>query len=177
MSILISILLAIGGLIALILIVALFVTKRYEVSREITIDVPAQTAFDYLKLLRNQDNFNTWVMVDPGMKRDFKGTDGTVGFIYGWDGNKQAGEGELELKALTEGKSIDTEIRFVRPFKGLAFSNTRLETISPNKTKVYWNNAGTMNYPINIMVLMIQKMLGKDMDKSLTTLKGILEKK
>ena len=43
-------------------------------------------------------------MVDPDMKREFKGMDGTVGFIYAWNGNKRAGEGEQEIKTIEEGK-------------------------------------------------------------------------
>lgn len=38
-------------------------------------------------------------MLDPNMEKEFKGTDGTVGFIYGWNGNKEGGEGEQEIKA------------------------------------------------------------------------------
>jgi len=33
-----------------------------------------------------------------------------------------------------------------------------------------------MKYPLNIMLSMIEKMLAKDVDISLLTLKGILEK-
>ena len=50
-----------------------------------------------------------------------------------------------------------------------------LESISDNQTKVSWSNAGTLNYPINIMIPILEKMLPKDMDSSLTNLKNILE--
>ena len=94
MNILITILSVIAGIIALLLIIALFTKKGYKTYREIIINVPRQKAFDYLKQIKNQDSFNKWIMVDPDMKREFKGTDGTVGFIYAWNGNKEAGEGE-----------------------------------------------------------------------------------
>lgn len=115
-------------------------------------------------------------MTDPNMKKEFKGTDGTVGFIYGWNGNKKAGEGEQEITTITEGKNIETEIRFVRPFKGLAYANLITESVSENQTKVSWANRSAMMYPMNIMVAMIEKMLAKDMDTSLLSLKNILEK-
>lgn len=171
-----TILLIIPGIIALVLIVALFTRKNYNVYSEVIINAPRQKVFDYIKQLKNQDYFNKWVMVDPNMKREFKGTDGTVGFIYGWNGNKKAGEGEQEIKAITEGKSIDTEIRFVRPFAGLAYVNMSTEAIAENQTKVSWSNVSKMSYPMNIMVSMIEKMLVKDMDTSLGNLKRILEK-
>jgi hypothetical protein len=115
-------------------------------------------------------------MVDPDMKREFKGTDGTAGFIYAWNGNKKAGEGEQEIKKIDEGNRIETEIRFIRPFPSTAYANMATDSVSDNQTKVTWSNAGTMGYPMNIMVSMVEKMLTKDMDTSLSTLKIILEK-
>lgn len=176
MSIVITILVILAGIIALLLIVAIFTKKDYTTQSEIIIHAPRQKVFDYMKQIKNQDNFNKWVMVDPGMKKDFKGTDGTVGFIYAWNGNKEAGEGEQEIKAIAEGKNIETEIRFVRPFAGVAHAKMTTESLSGNQTKVTWNTSSNMKYPLNIMLPMIVKMLEKDMGISLTTLKNILEK-
>ena len=50
-------------------------------------------------------------MVATDKKVEFKGTDETVGFIYAWSGDKKAGESEKEIKAIAEGKCIETEIR------------------------------------------------------------------
>lgn len=176
MNILILILIALFSIIALLFIIALFMRKDYNIHRDIIINAPQQKVYDYLKQLKNQDNFNKWVMVDPTMKRDFKGTDGTVGFIYGWNGNKKAGEGEQEIKALEEGKRIETEIRFIRPFAGVSYANTVITAISADQTKVTWSNKSVMKYPMNLMLSMIEKMLAKDMDISLLNLKKILEK-
>ena len=176
MSIFISILLVVAGIIGLLLIIALFTNKAYNIQREIIIDAPQPKVFNYLKHIKNQDNFNKWVMVDPNMKRAFKGTDGTVGFIYGWNGNKQAGEGEQEIMAISDEKVIEIEIRFVRPLAGIAFTNTVTESLTENQTKVSWTIASRMKYPFNIMLLLVGKMLAKDMDASLSNLKGILEK-
>jgi uncharacterized protein YndB with AHSA1/START domain len=175
MNILTTVLLVLAGIVALLLILALLAKKGYDIERQIIINAPRQKVFDYLKLLKNQDNFNKWVMTDPNMKREFKGTDGTVGFIYGWNGNKQAGEGEQEIKAIVEGQRIDTEIRFVRPFSAIAYANMVTESVSDDQTKVTWSTASTMKYPLNLMVSMVEKMLAKDMDTSLANLKRILE--
>ena len=53
-------------------------------------------------------------MAAPDRKRDFKGIDGTVGYIYSWSGDKNAGVGEKEIKNIIEGKRIEMEIRFVK---------------------------------------------------------------
>ncbi len=176
MKIILTILFVLAGIIALLLIIALFIRKTYHINREITINAPRQKIFEYLKHLKNQVHFNKWVMVDPDMKMEFKGIDGTVGFIFLWNGNKKAGEGEQEILTIDEGKKIETEIRFVRPFASIAYANLETESVTDNQTKVSWINAGAMIYPMNIMVSGIDKMLAKDMDTSLSTLKNILEK-
>ncbi len=73
MNILITILIVIAILIVLILIVALFTKKEYTVEREITIDKPKQQVFNYIKYLKNQENYSKWVMKDPHMKKELKG--------------------------------------------------------------------------------------------------------
>jgi len=176
MNIIITILLGGAGIIALLLIIALFMTKEHYVKREIVVNAPRQKVFDYVKLLRNQEQFNKHAMADRDRKEEYKGTDGTVGFIIAWNGNKKVGEGQKEIKNLIEGKRIETEIRFVRPMSATASIIMETESVSDNQTKVSWSNAGTLKYPVNIMIPMMEKMLPKDMDSSLSTLKSILEK-
>jgi hypothetical protein len=175
MNIVITILLILAGIIALLLIIALFMRKHHYVRREIIINAPLQKVFDYLRLLENQDKFNKHAMAGADRKKEYKGTDGTVGFIYAWSGIKAAGEGEKEIKSIIEGKKIETEIRFVKPMAATASIIMETEALSPDQTKVSWSNAGTLKYPVNIMIPMMEKMLPKDMDESLLTLKNILE--
>ena len=175
MNILVTILLILAGIIVLLLIIALFMKKEHFVKREIVINAPRQKVFDYVRLLKNQDKFNKHAMAGPDRQREYKGTDGTVGFIYAWSGDKKAGQGEKEIKSIVEGKLIETEIRFVKPMAATASIIMETESLSDDQTKVSWSNAGTLNYPVNIMIPMMEKMLPKEMDSSLATLKDILE--
>ena len=177
MNILITILLVVGGVIALLLVIALFMKKQHYVKREIIINAPRQKVFDFLKLLKNQDQFNKWATVDKkNRKEEFKGTDGTVGFIYSWSGDKSAGQGEKEIKNIIEGKRIETEIRFVKPMRVTAAVIFETASLSDDQTKVNLINTGVMKYPMNIFVPMAEKKFPKDMDESLSALKNILEK-
>jgi hypothetical protein len=176
MNTVITILLVVAGIIALLLIIALFMKKEHYVKREIIINAPLQKVFNYIKLLKNQDKFNKQAMADPDRDKEFKGTDGTVGFIIAWNGDKSVGEGEKEIMNIIEGKKFETEIRFVRPFKAVGRAIMETEFLSNDKTKVYWSNAGTLNYPLNLLIPMMEKNVTKDMDISLSTLKNILEK-
>jgi len=176
MNILIIIILAIASIVALLLIITLFMKREHYVNREIIINAPRQKVFGYVKMLKNQDEFNKGAMADADRKKEFKGTDGTVGYIYAWKGDKNAGEGEKEIKNILEGKRIETEIRFVKPMSAIASIIMETESLTDNQTKVRWSNAGTLKYPMNIMVPMVEKHVAKDMDISLSILKNILEK-
>ncbi len=178
MNVLLIIVLTIIGVIALLFILALFVKKGYAIEREITIDKPRPEVFDYLKHLKNQDHFNKWAMADPNQKKEFRGTDGTVGFVYAWEGNKKVGKGEQEIKSIKEDERIDVEVRFEKPFEAIAYTPFTTESLPGNQTKVKWAMSARMKYPMNIMLLFMNmdKMLGKDIQLSLGNLKTILEK-
>ena len=176
METIISILHVVAGIITLLLVIGLFMKKDHFVKCEIIIHAPQKKIFDYLRFLKNQDEFNEGAKADPDRKRLFKGTDGTVGYIYSWSGNKNAGEGEKEIMKIIEGKRIDTEIRFIKPMKTSSYIIMDTESLSENQTKVFWSNAGTLKYPLNILIPLFQKMFAKQMDISLNKLKAILEK-
>ncbi|MCX6352439.1 MAG: SRPBCC family protein [Bacteroidetes bacterium] len=178
MKIVKKILIGIVGLVALLLIVALFVKGEYSVVKEVTINKPKQDVFNYIKILRNQDHFSVWNMKDPNAKMETKGTDGTVGAISSWDSdNKEVGKGEQEIKKIVDGERVDMELRFKKPFEATdqAFFTTETEGTG---TKVKWGFNGKMPYPMNLMCLFMdmEKMLGPDLQKGLDNLKVELEK-
>jgi hypothetical protein len=86
------------------------------------------------------------------------------------------GEGQKEIKNIIEGQKIEIEYRFVKPFKAVAEFIVVTEALSPSQTKVTWSNRSSLNYPVNLMVPLVEKSLARDMDGSLNTLKSILEK-
>ena len=178
MTILLTILAVIGGLLLLMLILAAFFKNEYTIQREIIINRPKQEVFDYVKQMKNQDQYSKWVRMDPEAKKEYRGTDGAVGFVYAWDSkNKQAGKGEQEIKAIVEGETIDVEVRFERPFKNTARTPIFTETVSNGQTKVRWGMSGQSKYPMNLMNPLMDNLLGKDMEVSLADLKTILESK
>jgi uncharacterized protein YndB with AHSA1/START domain len=180
MKILLRILAGLGLLLLLALIVALFTKKDYAVEREVTINKPRQEVYDYLKYLKNQDNFSKWAMMDPNAKKEYKGTDGTLGFSSSWESdNKNVGKGEQEISKLTEGERIEYNLHFIKPMDARANAAFALSTPAENETKVTWSFSSRMNYPMNLVLLCVDmdKMLGKDLDLGLANLKNLLEKK
>ena len=179
MKILKKVLIAIVGIIALALVIALFVKKEYAVEREVIINKPKTEIFEYIKLLKNQDNFSVWAMMDPSMTKTYTGTDGTIGFVSAWDSqNKNVGKGEQEIKKITEGERIDFELRFIKPFEATDYAYMGTESLGDGQTKVKWGFNGKMNYPMNLLLLCMNmdEMLGKDLEGGLNNLKTTLEK-
>lgn len=179
MKILKKILIALAIIIAIPLVIALFTRKEYSVIREVTINKPKAEVFEYVKQIKNQDQYSKWNMTDPNMKKDYKGTDGTVGFVYSWDSNNEnVGKGEQEIVSIKEGEKIDMELRFIKPFEGKANAALATSSAGENQTKVTWSFNSKMPYPMNIMLLVMnmEDMLGKDLEEGLTSLKSNLEK-
>jgi uncharacterized protein YndB with AHSA1/START domain len=176
MKILKGILISIAALIALVLFIALFIKKDYVIEREVVINRPEAEVFDYIKYIKNQDNYSKWNMADPNKKTEERGTDGTVGYVYKWDGNDDVGAGEQEITRISEGERIDMELRFKRPMESTANAFMSTEPASPISTKVKWGMYGTSSYPMNFMNFMMDGMLGSDLETGLQNLKTVLEK-
>jgi len=153
----------IAGITVVVLIVAAISPKGYSLQRSIVINRPVAQVFDYIRHLKNQDHYNKWVMTDPNMKKTFTGTDGKPGFIYAWDSEmKQAGKGEQEILDIIPDKELQYEVRFIKPFAGIAPSYIATDALTDNVTNVTWGFASRMPFPMNIVLLFMnmENMLG-----------------
>ncbi len=166
------------GLVVLVLILAMIAPKTYEVSRSTSISRPVSEVFEHLRFLKNQDEWSPWNKKDPNMKKEFSGTDGEIGAISSWVGNKDVGEGEQEILGITENKEIKSQLRFFKPWKSQSDAYLRVAEEDGGSTKVTWGFTGENKFPISIMMLFMNmdKSVGKDFEEGLSSLKSILEK-
>ncbi|MFG4003237.1 SRPBCC family protein [Flavobacterium aquidurense] len=165
-------------IIAIVLTAAYFMPKNYAVEREITINKPVDSVFNYVKSLKNQNEFSVWANIDPKIKTTYTGTDGSVGSKSAWESDvKEVGVGEQEITKITEGKRIDFALRFKKPMEDTAVGFMSTETVEGNQTKVKWGINGVIPYPMNIMMPMMKmdQMIGNDLQKGLENLKTKLE--
>lgn len=178
MKIIKNILYTIIALIVIVLIIGLFVSKDYAVERQVTINKPKDVVFEYVKFLKNQNNYSVWAKADPAMKTSFTGTDATPGFISAWESlDKNIGKGEQEITKIIDGERIDYELRFFEPMKTTNLAYMSTESLSDDQTLVKWGFSGHISYPMNLMLLFMNmdKMVGKDFEQGLVNLKTILE--
>jgi len=178
MKIVRNILLVILGIIVLFLTIGLFMDKEYAVEKEIVISESKAEVFDYIKYLKNQDNYSVWQKGDPHMVKSYKGQDGTVGFVARWESDSaNVGVGEQEILKIEDGKRIDFELRFYEPFESVESAYMEVESIDTERTKVKWGFNGHFDYPMNLTLLFMdmEEMVGNDFETGLKNLKAELE--
>ncbi|MGI9546686.1 MAG: SRPBCC family protein [Flavobacteriaceae bacterium] len=165
------------ALILIIGILAMIAPKSYDVSRSITINQPVSKVFEYLKYLKNQDDWSPWGKRDPNMKKEFEGTDGQVGAISKWEGNKEVGMGEQELLRIVENEVVESKLRFLKPWKSESDAYLRVKESDGSQTNVTWGFSGRNKFPVSIMMLFMNmdKAIGKDFEEGLAALKGQME--
>ncbi|MBI3139043.1 MAG: SRPBCC family protein [Sphingobacteriales bacterium] len=173
---LITILQILAGILLLFLLVALLVKKDFSLEKQVIINRPAGEIYDYIKLIRNQEKYSVWVMKDPHIKIVYTGTDGTVGFRSAWESqDKNVGIGEQEIIHVKEGESMEVEIRFKKPFEATNRAVTSVTGISETQSRVNSRFYGRSKFPMNIMNLFMDKLVGKDMQQNLENIKKNLE--
>jgi len=177
-KILIALVAVVVLLIAVIGVAVMMAPTDFKVERETVINKPRPEVYQYVKFVKKQNDWGPWFKKEPSMKQDFRGTDGEVGFVTHWSGNtEQVGEGEQEIKRLVPDQRVETELRFIRPFESKADAYIDLQDAAPGQTKVKWGFSGQMPRPMNLFLLVmdLDKEVGKDYAEGLASLKAILE--
>lgn len=173
-----QLLILILALASIVLIVALFVKKDFQVSRSVEIELSASDVFDYVRQLENHEQFAVWNMKDPNIEKSYSGQEGTVGSTYKWNSKlEDVGVGEQEITNITENEKIDFALRFEKPRKSEAKAHFTFISTSDYSTKVTWGIEGESPWPWNIMLLFInmEEEIGPDLQEGLNNLKSILE--
>jgi len=168
------------SIVALVLLTALFVSKSYKVEKSIVVHAPKDSVFNYIKHLKNQNDYSVWSKMDPNWKTSFSGEDGTVGFVSAWESEvKNVGSGSQTITKIVEGDSMITKLKFIKPFKAENDTYLSVSAIDATNTKVSWAFSGSFPYPMNIMKLVfnLEKAIGKDFQQGLENMKTIIEKK
>ncbi|WP_115461405.1 SRPBCC family protein [Winogradskyella aurantiaca] len=166
------------GIVVLIIFLIAIAPKTYHVHRSINIDRPVEDVFQYLKFLKNHDDWSPWKKKDPNMTQTYTGTDGEVGFVAHWEGNKDVGVGEQEIKKIIENERIDSQLRFFKPWESESDAYINVEQENKATTRVTWGFSGVNKIPFNVFFLFfsMDKTVGKDFEEGLSNLKVILEK-
>jgi hypothetical protein len=90
--------------------------KSIQIVKSVTIKGSNQEVFDMVKYLNNFPKWSPFMAQDPTQKYELKGTDGTVGAQYHWDGNKGKDLGYQEIVSIDEFKFVGMKCDIQKPF-------------------------------------------------------------
>jgi hypothetical protein len=99
------------------------------------------------------------------------------GAFYAWEGNKDVGQGRMEIAESVPPSRIRINLDFVKPFEAHNIVEFTLEP-KGNVTNVKWAMRGDTPYFAKIIHVFIDmdSMVGKDFEAGLASLKVIAEK-
>src|SRR5699024_11134008 len=166
------------GLALLLFALSLFAPKNYVVERTIYIERPLEEVYDYLRFLKNQDEWVKRKKIDPEMKKTYSGEDGKIGFQLIWDSKvKNVGAGQETITVLEKNDVIYTKLEFYRPVKSESATYMRTIKVGESATEVSWGITGDLHTPFNAVLLFVNmdKQLGSEYEEGLSNLKRILE--
>ena len=166
------------GLVALILIIPLFISKDLNYSKSIAINAGIDDVWANVGSLSAMDKWSPWNAKDPGMQQTLTGTDGEVGAKQSWVSDKKdVGEGSQTIVGIDKPNKLSTKLEFIKPFKSEADAFVTL-TEDGSTTTATWGFESQMSYPMNIMKLFMnfEKNMDKDFGAGLEKLKNLSEK-
>jgi Polyketide cyclase / dehydrase and lipid transport. len=114
--------LRIAGIVIVVLVAAvlLFAASRpdtFHVQRSASIKAPPEKVFALINDYRNWNAWSPWEKKDSALKRTFSATTSGKGATYAWEGNKDVGQGRMEIAEAVAPSSITIKLDFVQPFE------------------------------------------------------------
>lgn len=90
--------------------------KSIQIIKGVTIIGTKQEVFDMVRYLKNFPKWSPFLAEDPSQKYEVKGTDGTVGAQYHWDGNKGKDLGYQEIVKIDTFSYVGMKCNIQKPF-------------------------------------------------------------
>ena len=175
MKVLKFILFTIVGLITIALIAAAFMPSSYQVERSIVVDATPQQCYDNVSNLKHFRQWNPWSLSEPTAEQIVHEPHKGLNAKWSWNG-EMIGQGSLTIVKVEEGKSMNTHLKFLKPFESESDGSWKFEA-TEGGTKITWGNKGDLAYPIaRFMGSGIEEMLGKDFEEGLGNLKEYILK-
>lgn len=164
-------------LIAGVLLHAANKPDTFLVQRSASIEAPPERIFPFINDLRAFNSWNPYERKDPNLKGRYSGPASGSGAGYAFDGNKDVGKGNIEILESSSPSKVTMRLSMVEPF---AVQNTVEFTLVPKggATIVTWAMQGPAPFLAKIIHVFIDmdKMVGKDFEAGLASLKSAVEK-
>jgi hypothetical protein len=151
--------------------------NSFRVQRSVSIKAAPQRIFPLIDDLKAWAGWSPYEKKDPAMKRSFGPITVGTGATCEWEGNRNVGQGRMEVLDATPSNKVLIKLDFLKPFEA---HNTAEFTLAPkgDTTLVTWAIYGPSAFVTKVMGLFfdMDKMIGKDFEAGLADLKIAAEK-
>jgi len=104
-------------LIAGVLAFAATKPDTFRVQRAASVKAPLEKVFALINDFKRWGTWSPWEKKDPAMKRTFGATTAGKGATYAWEGNKDVGQGSMEIVESISPSKVALKLDFVKPFE------------------------------------------------------------
>jgi hypothetical protein len=162
--------------IAGILIYAATKPDSFRVQRTASIKAPPDKIYALIADLKAWPAWSPYEKKDPAMKRTFGAVTAGKGATYAWEGNKDVGQGNMEILESSPQKIL-IKLDFLKPFEAHNMGEFILVP-KGDTTDVTWAIYGPSPYMSKVMSTFMDfdKMIGRDFEQGLADLKAAAEK-
>jgi uncharacterized protein YndB with AHSA1/START domain len=171
------ILIALVVLVAIALIFAATKPDTFRIERSINIKAPPEKIFPLIADFHKMNTWSAWEKIDPAMKRTYSGADSGVGAKYAWDGNKEIGQGSMEILEATPSSKVLIKLDFYKPFE--AHNMAEFTLVSHGETTTVTHamfGPSPLISKLMSLVFNMEKMVGPKFEEGLANMKVIAEK-
>ncbi len=164
-------------LIAGILVYAATLPDTFRIERSTSIKAPPERIYPLINGFHRWEAWSPWEKIDPAIKRSYSGADSGKGAVYAWQGNKEIGQGRMEIIESTPSSIVVIKIDFIKPFEAHNTIEFTLER-QGDAAKVTQAMYGPSPFVSRLVGLFcsMDKMVGKKFEEGLASLKMIVEK-
>ncbi len=169
--------LVVVAILVLILGYAAILPSDYVVSREITINAPAEKIFPYLNNSKLAEQWGPWSEMDPQAKMIYSGPDDGAGSKASWDSSGQLGTGSATIVESLPNQRVAIQLEYTKPMSMVQLAEYLVRS-EGNQSVVTWKVQGKNSFPGRVMCIFMNmdKMVGGMFEKGLSNLKTLVEK-
>jgi effector-binding domain-containing protein len=166
----------ISTILVIILILGFIAPKEYTISLNRKIEAPRSIVFKKVSSFEEMMKWMPLTRLDPSVRIEYEGTEGTVGSSMTWKGNRDVGAGVRTIKAITPLILVEIYTRFSEPWEAISNSTYKLDQ-EGESTLLTWTYVGKNPFPFNIlqMFMRFDAEMAIDFDQSLIILQESCE--
>jgi uncharacterized protein YndB with AHSA1/START domain len=173
---LVPVLLVIVLLIGLLLLIVSRKPDTFRIERSAGMEAAPETVFALVNDFHRWEGWSPWEGIDATMQKKFSGPPSGTGAVYEWEGSKKVGKGRMEMTESVAPQRIVIKLDFLKPFE--AHNITEITFAAADDiTVVTWAMFGPQPFISKLFTLFMNmdKMVGKDFEKGLASLKLLSE--